>query len=94
MKGHHNQWNEYRNFNIPLFASLAFKYDRFYFIHSFWKVCINFKTAKTDVCEIYPKHGKIEDGEVVPNNFKDIEIKLKYWACVIKYINTTAKFSI
>ena len=28
------------------------------------------------------------------NNFKDIEIELKYWACVIKYLNTTAKFSI
>ena len=22
----------------------------------------------------------------------DIEIELKYWACVIKYINTTANF--
>ena len=64
MKRHRNQWNKYRILNISLFASLAFKYDRFYFIYTFCKVYLIFKSGKTDVCEIYPKHGKIEDGEV------------------------------
>ena len=65
MKEHHNQWNKYRNLSIPLFASLAFKYDRFYFIHIFWEVYLIFKNGETVICKINSKHGKIEDGEVV-----------------------------